>query len=304
METDELPRIKASLRTQLAVANQLGEGVIWHPLTQSLWWTDIEACQLYRYALAEDALQSWPVPERIGSFGFTDKPGLLVVAFASGFALFDHTNGHIQWLAQPEQQRPANRLNDGRVDRQGRFWAGGMVEHPEHEQDSQGAGLYCLDTAGQVQQHLDGIRISNGLCWSPEADILYHADSARRVITAYPFNAAKGSLGAPRLFATTPEGIHPDGATIDSAGNLWSAQWGGSRVVCYDRQGQITGVLKLPVSQTSCVAFAGPELNLLCVTTARTGLSEAQLLAEPGAGDLFIYEVEAHGLPEARFVVS
>ncbi|MDT8429421.1 MAG: SMP-30/gluconolactonase/LRE family protein [Pseudomonadales bacterium] len=304
MNTVDLPPLKATLHTQLPVANQLGEGVIWHHSTRTLWWTDIEACKLYSYSLDREFLQEWSVPERIGSFGFTSKPDLLVVAFASGFALYNYSNGDIQWLAHPEQQRPANRLNDGRVDRQGRFWAGGMVEHREREQNSQGAGLYCLVGDCRVQQHLDGIRISNGLCWSPEADILYHADSPRRVITAYAFNATEGSLGAPRLFATTPEGIHPDGATIDSAGQLWSAQWGGSRVVCYDRQGQIRGVLTVPVSQVSCVAFAGPQLNLLCITSARTGLSEEQLLVEPDAGDLFIYEVDAHGLPETGFVLA
>ena len=301
MHNAEPPILKAKLLTQLNVANQLGEGVIWHHLSQTLWWTDIEECRLFSYSPDTLTLQEWSVPERIGSFGFTEKPGQLVVAFASGFALFNYTNGQIQWLARPEQQRPANRLNDGRVDRQGRFWAGAMVEHSQRESDSQGAGLYCLNTDHQLTQHLDGIRISNGLCWSPEADTLYHADSARRVITAYAFDAVKGIISTSRVFATTPEGIHPDGATIDSSGRLWSAQWGGSRVVCYDSGGQIVGVLELPVSQVSCVAFAGPELNLLCVTTARAGLSEEQLRSEPAAGDLFIYEVEATGLLESSF---
>jgi sugar lactone lactonase YvrE len=119
----------------------------------------------------------------------------------------------------------------------------------------------------------------------------------RRTIWRYRFDAASGQLSERQEFARSSEIAVPDGAAVDAEGFVWSAQWGGACVVRYDPDGRIDRVLKVPVSQPSCVAFGGPNLDLLFVTTARSGLAAPEI----GAGDLFVYTAPVRGLPESRF---
>lgn len=285
-----------SLLDTVPCQNILGEGVQWNVADQSVWWTDIQAAKIYRYHPATKALNTWPTPEPVGCFAFAQKDSRLLVAFASGIAWLDLDSGAYAWLARPELTVTGNRLNDGRVDRQGRFWVGGLVE-----QAGQTAALYCLDSQLQLSCHLRGLSISNSLCWSPDSSHLYHADSPTHRIHVYEFDALSGKLGERRIFATTADGVEPDGACIDAQGYLWSAQWGGSRVVRYAPDGRVAMTLELPVSQPTCVAFGGPQLDWLFVTSARKGLSAEQLQAQPQAGDLMIFQTDVCGLPECRF---
>lgn len=279
--------------------NRLGEGVQWNPLDQCVWWTDIHAERLYRYHPETDQLTFWSAPERIGCFAFAERDPRLLVAFASGIAWWDIHTGAVEWLARPELDTPGNRFNDGRVDRQGRFWAGGLVESPAFE--GQSASLYSLSPEGQLSRHLTGLRISNALCWSPDSRWLYHADSPSLRICRYPFDPLTGQLGEGEPWVQIPEGIEPDGACVDAEGCVWNAQWGGSQVVCYSPAGEVVHRLELPVSQPTCVALGGPDLHWLLVTSAREGLSQAQLAAQPLAGSLMIFEAPTQGLPESRF---
>lgn len=305
--------ISCTLLHSIPVKNQLGEGVIWHPQQQTLWWTDIEGKQLFCLSLdgLDDVnlshvnlshLKQWPVPERIGSFGFVAGSDDLIVAFESGLAFYNPQTEQIKWLGKPESDRPNNRFNDGRVDRDGRFWAGCMVE--KVTENHQGAGLYRLDHLNhepQISRQLDGLHISNGLCWSPDGATMYHADSPAQQIYRYTFDRHSGTPSDKQIFAKTPNEVYPDGATVDAQGSIWSAQWGGSRVVRYTPEGEISHVLSVPVSQPSCVCFGGPELNLLFVTTAKQGLSEAALESQPEAGNLLIYQTNVKGLEEVSY---
>jgi len=293
------------LLRSLGVSNSLGEGVLWHPRQESLWWTDIEARRLYRYHPGTEQLETWQAPERLTAFGFMEpRPAQklppeepLIAAFDKGFALYTPTSGDYHWLAQPEPHLHHNRLNDGRVDREGRFWAGSMVEQGDPLTAEQAGSLYGYSSASGLQCQLQGIGISNGLCWSPDGRTVYLADSARRVYYAYDFDPPSGSFSNRRVFARTPPGVAPDGACVDAEGRVWNAQYGGGRVVCYAPDGDIVAQLDLPVSQPTCVAFGGPDLSWLCITSAREGLSEAQLAREPEAGNLLIYQTQARGLP-------
>jgi sugar lactone lactonase YvrE len=190
------------------------------------------------------------------------------------------------------------RFNDGRVDRRGRFWSGTMVEG---DQSSASGCLYSVDSTFGTRCQLTGVRISNSLCMSPDGRQLYFADSPTRTIRVFELNEPEGTLGASRIFAQTPAGADPDGATIDADGCLWSAHWGAGCVVRYTPQGRIDRTLRVPASQPTCVCFAGPDLDVLCVTTARDGLSETALLSEPNAGDVLLYRVGVRGLPEEEY---
>ena len=145
------------------------------------------------------------------------------------------------------------------------------------------------------------VSIANGLCWSPDGDWMYFADSPERTIWRFAVDRETGLPGEREVFARTPEGAYPDGACIDASGCYWSAQWGASRVVRYTPEGSIDQVIETPVSQPSCVAFGGPDLRQLCITTARDGLDDAGIAAEPLAGDILIYRVETTGLAEDRW---
>jgi len=280
-------------------SNTLGEGVLWNALTQTVWWTDIEATRLYEYAPATGALRHWDTPHRVACFGFVEDSPNLVVAFDRGIALYSPQQGTVKWLAGPSVLPPGLRFNDGRVDARGRFWVGTMVEDPAVPAGS--ASLYCYEPGGGLVEHLQGITISNGLCWSPDGTVMYHADSPRNLICSYAFDLERGVPSDRRVFAQTPRGVHPDGSVTDEGGGVWNAQWGGRRIVRYTADGAVDLVLETPVSQPSCVAFGGPDLDLLFLTSARAGLGTEQLAAEPRAGDLFIYRTTFRGLPAPAF---
>lgn len=279
--------------------NTLGEGILWDHREETIWWTDIQECRQHRYHLPTADLQTFDTPERLGAFGLTGTPGRFVAAFETGFAFFVPHTGSLEWIEKVEQHRPETRLNDGRVDRQGRFWSGAMVED---ELQTQGAGLYQLAPDGTVIQRERNIMISNSICWSPDSRRFYFADSPGQTIYAYDFNAKNGEISNRQVFAATKDEAYPDGSEVDCEGRLWNAEWNGSRVTCYSPDGAIFGRVDLPVSQPTCVAFGGSDLDLLLVTSARDGLSDAELAHQPLAGSVFIYKTSARGLRAPLFI--
>ncbi|WP_068544297.1 SMP-30/gluconolactonase/LRE family protein [Thalassotalea crassostreae] len=284
------------------VTNTLGEGVQWHALSQCIWWTDIQESCLYSYSTKSSQLNKHTMPERVGCFAFIENDPRIIVAFASGIAFYDFSSKSLEWIDKPEEHIKGNRFNDGRVDRQGRFWYGSLVENKESSEQS--AFLYMLNSRGKSIAKETNIEIANGLCWSPDGKTLYHADSPQQKIHQYDFNTATTELSNKKLFAKTAPGSFPDGSTIDSDGYLWNAQWGGSRVVRYNPQGEIDLCIDVPVSQPSCVAFGGPNLDWLMITSARQDLSENELSQQPLAGNLFIYQVNGTtGLEENKFIL-
>jgi sugar lactone lactonase YvrE len=239
----------------------------------------------------------------LGSFALVADSDYLICGFASGFAYFNPHNPQmtgLQWLQKIEQDNPGTRLNDGRADRQGRFWAGSMVESG----DQGGGALYCLDQQLQVTRKVSGLTISNGLCWSPDSTVMYHADTPSQRINAYDFDAATGAIANQRCLVRTEKGCFPDGSTVDSEGYIWNAQWGASQVVRYSPAGEIDFILPLPVSQPTCVAFGGPQLDRLFVTSATQGFDQQALLAEPEAGNVLVFQTNITGTPDSRFVAS
>lgn len=286
----------------LKVGNVLGEGVIWDHRRARFWWTDIEGSKLFRYDSVAENLESWQTPERLACLAPVSGRDDLVVAFASGFAFYQPETNAVDWIHKIESDNPGTRMNDGRTDRQGRFWAGSMTESPK-EATYKGA-LYCLDHDLSLSKHVKGLAITNSLCWSPNGDTMYHCDTPNRTIENYTFNTQSGMPSLDRSFIQTDKGCYPDGSCIDADGFLWNAQWGGGKVVRYSPTGEVDLELEVPTSQPSCVAFGGVDLNLLCVTTARQDMSDEQLVSEPEAGNLLIYETDYRGLKDAEFAHS
>lgn len=290
----------ATLVDEIPVANILGEGIQWRIDDASLWWTDILDRKLYRYDPATREINVRNVPEPLGSFAFTRDANVILAAFATGFALFDLETADCRWMEKPPFLRGEGRFNDGRADRQGRFWSGTMMAEPGGSIPA-AARLFCMDDRRSLSVHQNGVSISNGLCWSPDGSIMYFADSLKGCIYEFDFDTDAGRPDNKRLFARLPSGGSPDGAAVDSAGNIWSAVWGLGAVFVFDPEGKVITRVAVPTSQPTCVAFGGGSLDYLFVTSARDGLTKKELAATPSSGNVFVYQTDVPGLPEAQF---
>jgi len=278
----------------LKVQNILGEGPLWNEADGKFWWTDIAASRLHRMDSRTRHIETIPTPERLGCFAFiAGEEGRILAAFESGVGVFDVTARTVDWITRPELST-GRRFNDGRIDRQGRFWIATMVEDSARA-GPQSASLYRFDQRGLSVQE-GGVQIGNGLCVSPDGGTLYFADSPRQAMYAYDLDQAAGTLSRRRLFAKVTEG-YPDGAAVDSEGCVWSARWGAGQLVRHAPDGSVLESLALPVMHPTCVAFGGPDFRLMLVTSARHPPGDD----DPAAGAVLIFESEVAGLPGHRF---
>ena len=282
----------------LAVQNKLGEGPLWSPAEQALYWVDIRQHHVYRFWPATGRHERFDVGVPVTVLGLRAAGGM-VAGTAKGFAFWDPATGGLDVIADPEAGRPDVMFNDGAVDPQGRFWAG--TTNPERPR-SPDSSLYRLDADGSVHQMGTGFTVCNGMGWSPDGGTLYFTDTFRHVILAYDYDPATGGITNPRPFVEVPqeEGL-PDGLTVDSEGGVWSAHWGGWRVTRYDPAGRVERRIPLPVQNVTSCAFGGPDLDELYVTTAWLNLAEGERREQPLAGDLFRVRVGVAGLEESTF---
>ncbi|MDP9085684.1 MAG: SMP-30/gluconolactonase/LRE family protein, partial [Pseudomonadota bacterium] len=192
---------------------------------------------------------------------------------------------------------PDSRFNDGKVDRHGRFWAGTM---DDTEQASIGA-LYRLGADLHWNKVDDGYGVTNGPAFNRAGDIIYHTDSARRTIYRFALSP-DGELGRREIFArfTGAEG-YPDGMTVDAEDCLWVAFWDGWAVRRFSPAGEELAAIDMPVQRPTSVAFGGPELDRLYVTSARIGLDQAAIAVQPSAGGLFMLQPGVSGIAERPF---
>lgn len=274
----------------------LGEGPLWHPIEKSLYWVDIAAATLYR--LNQDKhIDKFAMPSQIGSIAWRAKGGL-VAALSDRFVIVDTTTGTTQNIALPLQGIKNSMFNDGKCDRQGRFWAG---TKDIAEQQPIGA-LYCLNN-GDVKKMLNGFTVSNGIAWNLDNSLMYICDSPARQIYQYEFDPKNGSLGEMHVFAQiSKEQGFPDGLTVDSQGYLWSCHWDGWQITRYTSFGEIDSIIPMPIPRPTSCCFGGPDLTTLYVTSASIGLSAAQLTDAPQSGMLFAIETGIKGLPEPSYL--
>lgn len=276
---------------------RIGECPVWVPEEQALYWAEVYAPALHRFDPATGATRRWAMPEPIGSFAFR-RGGGIVAALRSGFTFVDLATGAVEPVAAPEPDKPNNRLNDGRCDRRGRFWAGSMVE----DMRTPGGTLYRLDPDRSCHPMIGGIAVSNGLAWSPDDRVMYHADSPTRTVWAWDYDSGTGAIANRRVFAEAKRGEgFPDGAAVDEEGCYWSARFGGWRLVRHAPDGREIEVVKMPVQNPTMCALGGEKLDILYVTSGAQGLDEEALKRQPQAGGVFALRVAVRGLPEPTF---
>jgi sugar lactone lactonase YvrE len=278
--------------------DKLGEGPLWDVEEERLYWIDSYGCVIHRSDLKGGDRRSWAVPEPIGSMALRQKGGA-VLSLRSGFHLLDFGSGEISRIAEthPGEVRP--RLNDGKVDRQGRFLAGSM-DYAEMEPVGK---LFRLDPDLSVSVLDTGIICSNGPCFSPDGRTLYFADSFKRTIFAYDYDTATGLVKSRRNFAVFDGRLSgfPDGATVDSEGFVWSVEVYGGHLARFNPEGVIDRIVGLPVYSTTSISFGGPALDIAFVTSMARPFRGAYH-HEVEAGMVFaVHGLGVKGLPEPRF---
>lgn len=287
------------------VKTELGEGPLWDVDEQRLYWIDSFGAKVFRCAPDGSEVRAWEVPEKIGSMALR-KGGGAIVSLRSGLHALDFDSGACTPVVDPEPETPRTRLNDGKVDRQGRFLVGSM---DMNEDDGVGA-LYRLDPDLSVTKLEGGIICSNGPCFSPDGSTFYFTDTWSGEISVYDYDTVTGTPSNKRAFTAvkalgaevTGEYGAFDGATVDAEGCVWTALVYAGHLLRYAPDGTLDRTIDMPVKKVTSVMFGGPDLDELYITS----MARPPLPRFPGdgplRGSLFrITGLGIRGVPEARF---
>jgi sugar lactone lactonase YvrE len=286
-----------------ATPMQVGECPLWHPEEASLYWIDIPDRTVHRLHPESGVYCQWALPAEPGAIAYCASGGL-IVALRNGFARLNTVSGQLSMIAPAPYDTGTTRFNDGRCDAAGRFWVGTMYE----PRDRQLGQMFYLER-GVVKLAWSGhMTVSNGLAFSPDNRTLYHADTTSHVIESHEFDLASGQVGAPRLFKQfSTDRIHnyggrPDGAAVDSEGAYWCAMIEGGRLLRLSPTGNILREVALPLRCPTMLAFGGPDLRTLYITSISHNRSEAELAQWPLSGCVLSLPVEVAGRPEPAYI--
>ena len=280
------------IRAISEVVSDLGEGPIWTPETNSVTWTDITQNTFHTANIDTGKTESFGVPSMIGAIAQT-KDGHYIAATQKGFARISLEGKYspLHSFLQDDM-----RMNDGKVDPAGRFWAGSMALSFEKDRGS----LYVLETDNSYQKVLGNITLSNGMGWSPDAQYFYYIDSIPGVLKRFEYDLDNGKISNPKNLITfaAASGV-PDGMSVSSDGKLVVALWDGGRIEIYEPTGAKVSEIKLGVSRPTCCTFAGPNQDILIVSTASQGIDRAD---EPLAGKILaVTGTGLSGLPTQQY---
>lgn len=296
--------VPADLRCVDDAHAHLGESPMWSQAERALYWIDIggdgHRAALHRHDPYGNASRSWPLPESVGALALCD--GGAILALQSGLHRLDFASGDLRLLAPAAHDRERLRYNDGRCDRQGRFWIGQAQTRVGDGPNGQGA-LWRYD-GHTLQAIVPDIGVANGIAFSADGRTMYYADVLRSTVFACDYDIETGLPGAAREFVRFAPGVVPDGATVDADGGYWIALYRAGKLARHGPDGRLDREIALPVSCPTMVAFGGDELDLLFVTSASHRLTAAERAAQPQAGGLFCCRPGVRGLPETRFRAS
>ncbi len=276
---------------------ELGEGPLWHPLREQLFWFDILGATLHTREAGKH--RTIRFPELVSAAGWVSETELLI-ASESRLFLFDVDNERREDVEGLEADDPNTRANDGRTDPWGGFWISTMGKDA-----AVGAATIYRYYEGALTPVVQNITVPNAICFSPDRAFAYFADTVTGKIMRQALDAQDGwPTGDPEVFLDlTHEGLYPDGAVVDQAGNLWNAQWGAWRVACYNSDGEFLKAIAFDAAHTSCPAFGGPGLSTLFCTSAQEHFSESDVAKSDYHGCTFSAPEAGTGQAEHRVIL-
>lgn len=269
---------------------ELGEGPLWDEREGVLWWIDWATGLVFRSDVAAGTSDSFRVGPTVSAVALS-RGNRVALALGHGFAELDPATGLVRDLATAEPSEIETRMNDGKCDAAGRFWAGTM----SLDGHSPIGGLFVMETGGLVRRVLDDVICSNGLCWSADDAKFYYVDSGLGRIDVFDFDLETGTLANRDVVVDIAPGDgDPDGLTIDRDGYLWVALWDGWQVRRYSPGGDLDTVIDMPVARPTCCALGGSDLRDLYITTAMPD-SAGERRDQTLGGSLFRARVDVPG---------
>lgn len=289
----------AEVEHVLEVRNVIGEGPVWHSQEECLYWVNfIEQYQILRFFPQTRRMEVFETGVPVMALGIR-KAGGFIAATGLGIASWETQRRTLEPLCDPLAGRTGCRFNDAATDSRGRFWVGTLNDTNPKGPDGE---LFCVQGDGSWQVMDKNITVANGIGWSPDRKIMYFTDSFRYSVYAYDYSADTGKITNRRTFVqTSPDAGVPDGLTVDSDGFVWSAFWGGWKVVRYNPEGNVDREYRLPVPNPTSCAFGGKRLDKLYITSASLGLSNEEKDRHVQSGDLFCLRAGFTGMDEPRF---
>ncbi len=273
----------------------LGEGPLWHPQREQLFWCDITGRAIL--SRKDGVEHRWDWPEMVTATGWIDDAKLLV-ASQSMLSVFDIETGTIERLMGFDAENPLTRSNDGRADPYGGFWIGTMGLNCEP-----GFGAIYRYYRGELRKLVPGIAISNAICFAPDGTTAYFADTATSQIMKWRLGPQGWPVGEPQIFVDLrAEGLKPDGAVVDADGVLWNAHWGAGLLCAYDAGGKRLARIKIPAPLLTCPAFGGADLGTIYLTSA-SELPPEELARFPESGRIHQITPGATGQREHRVIL-
>ena len=271
----------------------LGEGAFWHPERQQFYWCDILSNRVL--TREQGMLRDWTFDTQVSCLGWVDRDRL-IAATARAIVTLDVESGTIEPVCDLERDHPGSRSNDGRADPHGGFWLGTMSLAKEPA-----AGAIYRYYKGELRKVVPGLSIPNAICFAPDGRTAYYSDTPEKVIRQLSLGVDGWPEGESAIAVDLRDTPHvADGAVCDAEGNIWTAQWGSSRVGVYSPAGDFLRAVGFPALQTSCPAFGGSDLTTLFCTSAAIGIEESEIAANPGHGRTFRVEGAGRGVAEHR----
>jgi sugar lactone lactonase YvrE len=294
----EIERVAAPL-------SATGESPVWSATEQAWYWVDIPARLVWRLDHASGQARSWQAPEMVACIA-PDARGGLVAGMETGiFRLSPGADGILaaELLAAPldGELGAGMRFNDGKCDRQGRFWSGTMFMDMAAKQAV--GRLYRYDASGLSGPVVSELLTQNGLAWSPDGRTMYLSDShpARQLVWAFDYDVIDGVPSRQRLFVDMNRHPgRPDGATVDADGCYWTAANDAGRLLRFTPDGRLDREIVLPMSKPSMPCFGGPDLDTLLVTSINAAAPGEQTPSDL-AGAVLLVRPGVRGLAETAF---
>ena len=282
----------------------LGEGPIWDDRNNKIYWVDILGKQIYSADITSKSVEKVSTGEKVGCMALTEEDRI-IAGLETGFYFIDMETGNREKIIDPEPLVPENRINDGKCDPNGRFWAGTSLEildseYKVNEEYIPKGALYCMSGDYKIEKKISNVTISNGIAWSMDNKTMYYIDTPTKRVDAFDYNLKTGDIKNVRTVVNIPDGMGaPDGMSIDEEGMLWICLWEGWCVTRWDpKTGLMVLKVEIPVSKVAACTFGGKDLDILFITTAR---SKNDKIKQPDAGSIFCFEPGVSGAISHRF---